>query len=125
MARERRIYLDCTKLVQGSRHGEKLIPRLRQYFGSRFRGTFNKKMSDKDLFAYTYARHVNRPMEEPGVRARASLHYASWLEGEPAPDYMCSWYRTALQDRSHAPFVDRPLPPGRCSKDREPIFAPA
>lgn len=110
MAKEKRIFLDCTKLVRGSRHGMKMISRLRYYFGSRFRGSFDPTMSDESLFAYACARYADKNPEEPVACARASADFVAWVGGAPAPDYLCSWYRTALKDRFHSP-VRRELPP--------------
>lgn len=116
MARERKVYLDCSRLIRGTRHGNKFIHRLRYYFASRFRGTFCTHMTDEELFAYVYAKYTDRHVHDEAVRARASTDYVAWVNGTPAPDYMCSWYRTALADRFHSP-VQRELP------ERETAFA--
>ena len=110
MAKEKRIILDCTKLVRGSRHGSKMIPRLRYYFGSRFRGSFDRTMSDESLFAYACAKYVDAAQVAPATCARASAHYEAWVAGAPAPDYLCSWYRAALRDRHHS-LAQPKLPP--------------
>lgn len=109
MAREKRIFLDCSQLARGARHGSKFIHRLRYYFGSRFRGTFCTVMSDEELFAFALAKHGDRNVNDEAVRARASADYVSWVNGSPVPDYLCSWYRSALRDRHHSP-TRRELP---------------
>lgn len=98
----RKVYLDCTKLVRGTRWGMRMIPRLRQYCGSCF-ADFNRIMSDESLFAYLYAKSTNSNPASELVLQRTGTDYVNWVNGEPAPDYMCSWLRTALQDRLHYP----------------------
>ncbi len=96
----RKVYLDCTKLVRGSRWGKRMIPRLRQYCRSRF-ADFDPYMSDEDLFAFLYAKNTSNNMNRESVRLRTSAEYTKWVAGEPAPEYMCSWLRVALKDRLH------------------------
>lgn len=97
---ERRVYLDCEKLVRGSRWGKRMIPRLRQYCRSRF-ADFDLFMSDEDLFAFLYAKNTDKNINNELVRTRASADYTKWIAGEPAPEYLCSWLRQALKDRLH------------------------
>lgn len=99
---KRKVYLDCTKLVRGSRWGRRMIPRLRQYSRSRF-ADYHLYMSDEDLFAFLYAKHRGGNMNNEAVRLRTSNDYTKWVAGEPAPEYLCSWLRVALKDRLHYP----------------------
>lgn len=102
MARKE-IFLDCTKLVRGSRWGKRMIPRLRQYCRSRF-ADFDLYMSDEDLFVFLYAKNTSSSLNNEMVRLRASNDYTKWFAGEPAPEYVCSWLRVAMKDRDHYPI---------------------
>lgn len=100
MAHEKKIYLDCTKLTRDSYRGSRMIGRLRYYYGSRYR-SFDRSMSDEDVFMYAYARHSQIDPNLPLTRERVARDYAAWMDGAPAPDYVCSQLRAALRDRDH------------------------
>lgn len=105
------IILDCTKLNRGSRWGNKLIPRLRQYCASRWNGDFSRWMCDEDLFAFLFAKGNNLSVGQESVRTRAQRDFKAWVNEGTAPEYLCSWLRTALKDREHSPFRERLMRP--------------
>lgn len=102
---ERQIRLDCKKLKRGTRWGNILIPRLRQYCASRWNGSFNRCMSDEDLFAFVFSISDGRDADKETVRVLSRDHYEKWVNGDDAPEYMCTWLRVALKDRDHSPFL--------------------
>lgn len=106
---KRKVYLDCTKLVRGTRWGKRMIPRLRQYCKSRF-ADFNPCMDDEDLFAFLYAKNTGSNMNAEFVRTRVNKDFLKWIVGDPAPEYLCSWLREALLDRLHYPIQRQQRP---------------
>lgn len=105
----KRIYLDCTKLTRSSVMGKKMIPRLRQYCASRF-ADFDRTISDENLFLFLYCKSIDAPMSSEFAIERVAREYEEWVNGSPAPNYLCSWFRTALSDRAHCPTLARSVP---------------
>jgi hypothetical protein len=99
------IYLDCNALTRGSRFGKMMFPRLRQYFRSRFRER-TESMDEKAILRVAYLKY-NGGKDDPLIDDRISKDYAAWQSGASAPDYACSWLRTALSDREHSPHYER------------------
>ena len=99
MARKK-ILLDCTKLTVDSRWGRMMFARLRYYYGSKS-ATFKRTSTDLEVHEYAYLKYYGPGACGQISKDRIALDHQRWLEGEPAPDYLCSELRRALQDRDH------------------------
>lgn len=99
MARKE-IRLDCTKLTVDSRWGRRMFARLRYYYGSKS-ARFNRASTDLEVHEYAYAKYYGSAAPGQISKERIARDHQAWLEGNPAPDYLCSELRRALSDRDH------------------------
>lgn len=99
MARKE-ILLDCTRLTADSRWGRRMFARLRYYYGSKH-ATFNRASTDLEVHEYAYLQYYGPGNCGQISKDRIAHDHQSWLDGETAPDYLCSELRRALRDRDH------------------------
>lgn len=94
------ILLDCTRLTVDSRWGRRMFARLRYYYGSKY-AHFNRASTDLEVHEYAYLQYYGPGASGSISKERVTHDHQAWLDGKPAPDYLCSELRRALKDRDH------------------------
>lgn len=97
--------LDCAAIQASVQHRRDILGTIRGHFyrnrDNGF-GDYDFNCSDEELFLYAYAKYSLAKRDDSQVIARVKREFDNWQFQYRVPDYICSYYRLALEQKLNA-----------------------